>query len=190
MNAEEKNNRQASELTRLKLLWQKWPDAERQKVLGWREEEVSPGKLVTNAIIRGRIKKYYKVDLIRDGQLSDFWSWSTAFMESLAMQEFMATREQSLIDQNPEISRDAIRDSLIKEWYAWAKAKRDPELGLEVVKMDLKDREQTFEEAKFKESLKSKLQAGLDAVAEAFKSNPEAMQFYTRARSMIEREMK
>jgi len=188
--SEPQNNRKASELTRLKLLWKKWPDAERQKVLGWREEEIEPGKLVTNAVIRGRIKKYYQVDLVRDGQLSDFWGWSSAFMEEQAMQEFMASREQSLTDQHPELSRDQIRDSLIKEWYAWAKAKRDPELGLKVVGMDLKDREQTFEETKFKESLKTKLQAGLDAVAEAFKNNPEAMQFYMRARSMIEREMK
>lgn len=57
-------------------------------------------------------------------------------------------------------------------------------------KAQFKERELSLGEAKFKESLRDKLQAGLDAVAEAFKTNPEAMNFYQRARSMIARETK
>lgn len=61
---------------------------------------------------------------------------------------------------------------------------------LDFLKIQEKAKDREFNEIKFKESLKTKLQSGLDAVAEAFRGNPDAMQFYTRARSMIERETK
>ena len=47
-----------------------------------------------------------------------------------------------------------------------------------------------IEQAKFKESLRSKLRLGLDAVAEAFRENPQAMTLYKQARAMIEAETK
>jgi hypothetical protein len=131
-----------SELTRLKTLWRSWPDGEKQKLLGWREEGI------TNAEIRSRIKKYYSVNLVRDGQLSEFWSWCSAELESDAFNEFMAAREQSLTDNHPESSREQIREAMIKEWYAWSKMQRDPKLGLKVVNMDLKDQEQKISQRK------------------------------------------
>jgi hypothetical protein len=45
-----------------------------------------------------------------------------------------------------------------------------------------------FDREKFKESLRTKLEAGLDAVAAAFKGNTEAMKLYQQARAMISRE--
>jgi DNA-binding phage protein len=51
-----------------------------------------------------------------------------------------------------------------------------------------KERELELAESKFKESFRDKLQAGLDAVAEAFKGNTEAMSLYQQARQMISRE--
>jgi hypothetical protein len=54
----------------------------------------------------------------------------------------------------------------------------------------MKREDQRFEQEKFKESLRDKLQAGLDAVAEAFKGNAEAMKLYQQARAMISRETK
>jgi DNA-binding phage protein len=61
---------------------------------------------------------------------------------------------------------------------------------LDFLKIQEKAKDRAFNETKFKESLKTKLQSGLDAVAEAFKGNAEAINFYQRARSMIERETK
>lgn len=44
----------------------------------------------------------------------------------------------------------------------------------------------SLERDRFRESIRSKLQAGLDALAEAFKSSPQAMKLYQQARAMIE----
>ena len=44
----------------------------------------------------------------------------------------------------------------------------------------------SLERDRFREAMRSKMQAGLDAVAEAFRKSPEAMEFYQRARKMIE----
>lgn len=61
---------------------------------------------------------------------------------------------------------------------------------LDFLKLQDKKADREFEIEKYKDATRTKLQAGLDAVAEAFKTNPEAMNFYQRARSMIERETK
>jgi len=128
-----------SELTKLKALWNKWPDEERQKLLSWREE-IEP-KPVTNAEIRARIKKYYGISLVRDGQLSEFWSWCSSRRADDALNDFMAARQQAVIDAHPDWDRDQIRDAMIKEWYAVAHATGDAELGLKVAATDLKDKE-------------------------------------------------
>jgi hypothetical protein len=47
-----------------------------------------------------------------------------------------------------------------------------------------------IEQSKFKESLRSKLRLGLDAVAEAFRENPQAMMLYEQARALIDTETK
>lgn len=41
---------------------------------------------------------------------------------------------------------------------------------------------------KFHEAMRSKLEAGLDELAAAFKANPEAMRFYQQARELVGRE--
>ena len=47
-----------------------------------------------------------------------------------------------------------------------------------------------FGKEKFQAGLRTKLQAGLDQVAEAFKSNPEAMESFQKARQLVSSEPK
>jgi len=49
----------------------------------------------------------------------------------------------------------------------------------------LKREQLTLEQAKFKESLRTKLETGLDAVAEAFMGNAEAMGLFQEARKLL-----
>lgn len=44
----------------------------------------------------------------------------------------------------------------------------------------------SLERDRFREQVRGKLEAGLDAVAEAFSKSPEAMELYQRARKMIQ----
>ena len=51
-----------------------------------------------------------------------------------------------------------------------------------------KERELGLTTEKYRDGLKTKLQAGLDAVAEGFKGNARAMELYSQARKMIAKE--
>jgi hypothetical protein len=52
----------------------------------------------------------------------------------------------------------------------------------------LKREQLELDQAKFKETLRGKLQLGLDALAEAFQGNPRAMELYQEARELIAKE--
>jgi hypothetical protein len=172
-----------SELRKLKGL----PADARAEIYAWKDEASA-----TNAALRERIAGRFGVRLTRDDQLSSFWSWQfgQAALDSLG--EMMSSDEQQLADKFPHLTRDQIRDATIKRSYAIAALIQEehPGFGLKVVSADLKDKDSTFEQAKYAEALKSKLKAGLDAVAEAFKAHPESMKLYQQARAMIERQVR
>ena len=50
---------------------------------------------------------------------------------------------------------------------------------------ELREEHLKLEKEKFVAAMRTKLQAGLDAVAEAFKGSPQAMELYGKARAMI-----
>jgi hypothetical protein len=56
---------------------------------------------------------------------------------------------------------------------------------LEFAKLQEKRAARELDETKWKESLRKKLESGLDAVADAFKANSQAMELYQQAREMI-----
>jgi hypothetical protein len=55
---------------------------------------------------------------------------------------------------------------------------------------DVKVESLGFGKEKFQAGLRTKLEAGLHAVEEAFKSNPEAMESYQKARQLVSSEPK
>ncbi|MDB6109775.1 MAG: hypothetical protein JWR69_1525 [Pedosphaera sp.] len=59
---------------------------------------------------------------------------------------------------------------------------------MEFAKLQEKRADRELEQTRFAESMRTKLQSGLDAVAQAFKGKPEAMKLYQQARAMIARE--
>ena len=65
---------------------------------------------------------------------------------------------------------------------------QDTKAWVLVQRLDLEREQFEFDQAKFKETLRSKLQAGLDVLAHAFKCNPEAMELYQEARVLITQE--
>lgn len=56
---------------------------------------------------------------------------------------------------------------------------------LEWARLQTKQTEVALAQEKFRTALKSKIEAGLDELAEAFKANPEAMDLYRQARDLI-----
>jgi hypothetical protein len=122
---------------------------------------------LTNAAIRTRIGERFGVTLRRDGQLSEFWQWQFRQGAIDHLGEMMSENEELLSDKFPHLTRDQLREITIKQGYAVANLINDPKLGLKVASVDLKDKGTALEQEKWRESVKSKLQAGLDAVAEA-----------------------
>jgi hypothetical protein len=168
-----------SELTRLKAL----PSAARAEIFTWKDDPK-----VTNADLLKRIAERFGVRLKRDGQLSGFWSWQWRQAQWDRLGEIASQDEEMLSEMYPGVSRDRLRDATIKRMYAQADLEQDPKLGLRVVATDLKESREQRDWEKYQQGLKSKLQAGLDAVAEAFKGNARAMEFYQQARKMIAKE--
>jgi hypothetical protein len=175
-----------SELTRLKAL----APAERAEIHSWQAPAPGTALVPTNADIRKRIKDRFGIKLSNDGQLSEFWSWQfrQAPIDHLGL--MMSQDEQLLQDQFPDKTREQIREAVIKRSYAMTDMMGDVKTGLKVLAADLKDSHERRDWEKWREGLRSKLESGLDAVAEGFKKNAEAMKFYQKAREMISRETK
>ena len=71
---------------------------------------------------------------------------------------------------------------------AMALQQQDPRVWNMTQRLALVKEQLALEESKLKESLRTKLRMGLDAVAEAFRENPQAMRLYEEARGLIEAE--
>jgi hypothetical protein len=73
---------------------------------------------------------------------------------------------------------------------AMAVAQQDPHIWNMTQRLALVKEQLSLEQSKLKESLRTKLRMGLEAVAEAFRDNPQAMLLYEQARALIDAETK
>ena len=65
---------------------------------------------------------------------------------------------------------------------------QDPKAWFLLQQLQLRKQRLAFHETRWREALRTKLEYGLDAVAESLKANPQAMDLYLQARSLIEKE--
>jgi hypothetical protein len=65
---------------------------------------------------------------------------------------------------------------------------QDPKAWFLMQQLELKKQRLAFDETRWEEGLRTKLEYGLDAAAEGFKANPQALELYRQARAMIEKE--
>lgn len=125
---------QVSPVTRLKELALKKP-AVREELWAWRKEPD-----LTNAAIRGRIEARFGIQLTRDGQLSDFWSWLHQVIRSENWNARVEQFEDWYRKTNPDSSVDKVRDAGIAFFLTEAAAAEDREGFVEVANLDLKKR--------------------------------------------------
>lgn len=183
MSGQPKLRSGTSELTSLKKLWRDSLGETARDY--WRELFVSQTK---QSEIRKQIFTKLKINLIRDEQLDSFRKWEEDQRKREAQEERTLENERRIMEAHPDWTLDQVREETLKQAYFEALATGNYKLGLATAKVNLKEKDQAFEETKFKEALRTKLQAGLDVVAEAFKKNPAAMKFYQEARELILRE--
>jgi hypothetical protein len=177
-----------SELSRLKEL-----SAEQREVIwGWRAERDSKKKILTNAAIRHRIAAQFSIRLSGDWELSRFWSWQWHQMRVVEYNGKLEQFQKFYIEQNPNASRQQVREAGISFFMTEAAANGDREGFLDIANLDLadvtgkskahfKEREVTLAEQKAAEAKKTDQEKALEFCLEAAKSFPEVQKLFTAA---------
>ena len=167
-----------SGVTKLKLLWRdslSEPDRDY-----WREQF---GSARSQSELRQELHDKYHLDLLYDMQLTRFRRW-------VDEQDALEAEEQKAVADREELEKlgltDAqLRDELLRRMKARALTRGDFNLGLQAIATAVRVEALQLGWDKFKEKLRTKIQAGLDEVAEAFKANPEAMASYKKACELV-----
>ena len=162
-----------SEVTRLKELWRfSLPDASKDY---WRS--LFLGKQ-SQAATRAELLQKLGINLLYDSQLNDFRKWEMDQRERELEEERRQEDERQLQVEHSDWTLEQIREETLKRSYNRVLAKGDFKLGLATVKQHTRVRAQQHEEAKFKESIRTKLEAGLAELAAHIKGNPKAREAF------------
>ncbi len=92
-------------LSRLKELCRKKPEAG-QEIWGWRDDPET-----TNAAIRGQIEARFGFRLLRDSQLSEFWSWLDLQLSAQRRNDRMSAFEEALKRQDKSMTVEQVRNA-------------------------------------------------------------------------------
>jgi|GEM_PF-6845574 len=177
-----------SELSKLKLL----PSDQREVIWAWRSERDAKKKTLTNAAIRHRIATQFGIRLSGDWQLSRFWSWQWHQMRVVGWNEKLEQFQKFYQEQNPNASRQQVREAGIAFFMTEAAAEGDRDGFLDIANLDLadttgktkahfKEREVTLAEQKASEAKKSDQQKALEFCLEEAKPFPEVIEMFKRA---------
>jgi hypothetical protein len=99
-------------------------------------KNAATGEIYTNTECRGEIRERLGISLGSDSAYSDFCSWQFRNRQWDVLGDMNEQDEATLKDRFPELSRDQIRDAVIKRQYAVAEMLGDPKHTLKVIKVD------------------------------------------------------
>ena len=157
-----------SELAKLKLLWRDSLSGDEKEF--WRQQFVSPEG--TNQDIRDLIREKLKVDLQHDRQLYAFREWELVQRSFDLKAERTESEKHRMMTEHPDWDMNRIREELLKETYIHTTMNGNYVLGLQAMRTDAQFSSLELNREKFKESLRAKIMAGIDALAEEAKKNP------------------
>jgi hypothetical protein len=161
-----------SEITKLKALWRGLSDDARSY---WQELFVSR---TSQAEIRRELLAKLNVNFRFDKQLSRFRAWELEQRLLDLEAERAEEAERRIAEEHPDWTKDQVREDLLKRYYHKARATGDAKLGLKTIAADIKVESLKFDQEKFKEGLRTKLEAGLAELATHIKSSPDAQAAY------------
>jgi hypothetical protein len=183
------------------------PSKLRQPVAGQPKPPLTKLKELPSAE-RGKIMEMLRSHTYRDAEpmvseavgftctidvLCRFFSWQGA-QEDMVISSDMLRQVMSFTRaHHADWPEEKVREAAASFFTLHTMAKRDVKgfasmarLHLQTERCRIKERKLELEKLKFEESLRRKLDAGLDALAKAFKKKPEAMNLYQQARELIE----
>lgn len=93
-------------------------------------------EVLTSAECRGEIREKLGISLGSDTAYSDFCQWYFRNRQWDVLGDLAEQDEATLTDRYPNLSRDKIREAVIKRQYALAELSGDPKFMLKVIKVD------------------------------------------------------
>lgn len=168
-----------NEITKLKEQWCALSDDARSY---WQQLFISQ---TSQAEIRKQILARLKVSLRFDGQLNKFRDWELEQREKDLEAERALEEERRISEEHPDWTKDQVRDDLLRRFYNRARATGDSKLGLKTIAADVKVESLKFDQEKFKEGLRTKLESGLAELATHIKSNPKAQAAYEALKAEV-----
>ena len=170
----------ASEVTKLKKLWR---DSLAESARDfWRALFISD---TPQPEIRKQLRAKLNINLTRDDQLLAIRQFDLEQQQMDLESERAAEEERRLIEEHPDWTKDQVREDLLRRFYNRARATGDAKLGLKTVAADMKVQSLEFDRERFKESVRTKLEAGLAELAQHIKGNPKAKAAYEAFRSEV-----
>ncbi len=116
-----------SAMTALKRL----PADDRADILAWRSDPA-----LTTAAARQLIAEKYGLQLNQDSQLRRFWKWQLGQATIDTLVEIKEWDQDQLQQRFPNLTRDQIRDAIIKRSYAIADMTEDVALSLRAARSE------------------------------------------------------
>jgi hypothetical protein len=161
-------NNKESAMSRLKALWLGTLSDEEKS--HWREQFETRAK--TLKTMREEIAAQHKIVFTYDRQMARFRDWVQEEQRLLKKAERMEEDERRLHEEFPNATKDEIRDELLKRTYARIFSEGDFRLFIRAAQTDVQIDTLQLNREKFKESLRAKIQAGLQALAAESEKNP------------------
>ena len=169
-----------SELTKLKVLWRDSLSEDAKAY--WQELFVSDSSQAAN---RALLLAKLKINLRFDKQLDQFRKWELEEREKDLQAERMQENERRLAADHPDWTLDQVRAEVLRQSYLETLATGNFKLGLAARKSDIAEQALRFDQEKFKEGLRTKLESGLAELATHIKSNPKAQAAYEALKAEV-----
>ena len=168
-----------SEVTKLKDIWKRLDEAARDF---WRARFSSAD---TQAVLRQELRAKLKVNFTRDGQLTSFRAWLEDQDARDQQAERMQENERRLTEEHPDWTLDQVREEVLRQSYLETLATGNFDLGLKTRKSDLTEQALKFDQEKFKEGLRTKLDSAMNDLAAHIKGNPKAKAAYEAFKAAV-----
>lgn len=156
-----------TEMTKFKKLWHTLSEDDKEY---WRGRLISDE--VSNDEIRAEIFTKYEIDLKHDRQLYTFRQWEKEQRLLDLEEERMHDTERRYREQFPNATKEQIRDHLLIETYKRTTLNGNFPLGLQAIRADTQLGTLDLNREKFKESVRTKINAGIDMLREEAGKNP------------------
>lgn len=118
--------------------------------------------------------------------------WLSSFRLGAQMRRNESAVERLMRDlskEHPEWTIEQLQKVGQAFFTSLAVEQQDPKGWFLAQQLALKEKQLEFDQQRYKEALRSKIQAGLEAVAEAFRGNTQAMALYRQARDLVAKEI-